>query len=256
MKLLKYLKLFIFVFIVSSCSKDDDSSNQNQNFAERASSCENIIGFSGGYWDLANGIPVPFPIFPTLQNPGDQFTHSQLPLLGFTIPQGFSAFEINDPQTTAIGVDVIKNDNSVIYRWLPNAFILQNISSQDIIASQINALFSFYGFNGTPEVLCTSFQEQIFEGIPRQFNARLLRFNGRIAQVYVTTTYVASGTAFSISISTATENEYESEVLQTFLPLVYQLYVDPNGNIVDNDGDGWNVLVDPNDNDPNVPGNN
>ena len=78
-------------------------------------------------------------------------------------------------------------------------------------------------------------------------------FNGVVAQFWVIATYVAGGTSFAISVTTAPETEYEQQVLQTFLPLNYQLYVDTNGNVVDNDGDGWNVLVDPDDNNPNVP---
>ncbi len=256
MKLLKYVFVFLLITLLS-CSSDDDNNVEEQQadaIANRESSCENVIGYTGLYWDFANALPITgLTQVPVIQNPGDQFIHSQLPLLGFTIPQGFTAFEITDPQTQAIGVNVFRDDDQVLFRWIPNSFILQNIPSQDIIAGEINAMFSFYGFEGTPDVLCTEFKEQVFAGIPMEFNARLLRFDGRIAQVWVITTYVAGGTSVTVSVTTASENEYNAQVINTFLPLNYQLYVNPDGGIIDNDMDGFDILRDPDDNDPSVP---
>lgn len=241
------------LFGIFGCSQDDDGNPQDSIPNRQSVACNNVVGWTGAYWDFANALPVPLngPLF--IPNPGQQFIHSQLPLLGFIIPDNYSAFEITNPQISAIGVDVVRNDNGAILRWLPNSFVLQTIPSQSVIANEINGLFSFYGFNGTPEVLCSEFKQEVFAGIPKEFNARLLRFGDRIAQVWVITTYVAGGTAIAISVATAPENEYETEIVNTFWPINFQLFVDDNGNIIDQDGDGFTVLEDRDDTDPNVP---
>ncbi len=253
MKLLKYFNVLLILFFIFSCSKDDDNS-QNQNIDNRVSSCENVLGYTGLYWDFANAKPTGLSQVPVLNNPGQQFIHSQIPLLGFIIPQGFTAFEVTDPQTQTLGVNVFRDDNQVLFRWVPSSTIFnQAIPSQSVIANEINTMLNFYGFDGTPEILCTEFKQEVFGSIPREFNARLLRFDGRIAQVWVITTYVANNTYATVSITTAPEAEYDAQVINTFLPINFQLYVNDNGDIVDQDGDGWTVLEDPDDNDPNVP---
>lgn len=253
MKITRFFYSVCILFLCACSTDDGDATTGINAIANRQSSCENVLGYTGLYWDFANALPTGLSEVPVIQNPGDQFIHSQLPLLGFILPQNFTAFEITDPQTQAIGVNVFRNDNEVLFRWIPNSFILQNIPSQTVIANEINTMFSFYGFNGTPEVLCTAFRQQVFETIPMEFNARLLRFGDRIAQVWVITTYVAGGTAITISVTTAPENEYDAQVINTFLPFNFQLYVNDSGDIVDNDMDGFDILSDPDDNDPNVP---
>jgi len=254
MNKLKFLRITLGLLVMGalSCSESDDGDG-SIDLSNRQSSCENAVGIAGAYWDFSNAIPVPLNGPPIIPNPGSQFIHSQLPLLGFIIPDNYNAFEITNPQTAALGVDVIRNDNNAIFRWIPNSFILQPIPSQSVIANEINGLFNFYGFNGTPEVICSEFKQEVFAGIPREFNARLLRFNGRIAQVWVITTYVAGGTAMAISVITAPEEQYENEIMNTFWPINYQLYVDDRGNIIDQDEDGFTVLEDPDDTNPNVP---
>ncbi len=254
MKKVSLLNVILLLFIMSSCSNNDDGGgNDLNNLANRESSCNNVIGLTGAYWDFANGIPLPLNSPPVIQNPGGQFIHSRVPLLGFILPQGFSAFEVTEPQTAAVGVNVIRNDNAVVFRWIPNSFILANIPSQTILANEINTMFANFNFNGDFELLCTNTQQTVFEGIPIEFNARLIRFGNMIGQVWVKTTYVAGGTAMAISVVAAPENEYDSQVIETFLPFNFQLYVDDRGNIVDKDNDGFTVLEDPDDNDPNVP---
>lgn len=252
MKSLKNLITLCFVLLISSCSSDD--SNNNSNINNRQSSCNNAIGYAGLYWDFANGLPTGLSQVPLIQNPGQQFIHSLQPLLGFTIPQGFTAFELTDPQTQTIGVNVFRNDNEVLFRWIPTSSVIgQQIPSENFLANEINTMFNFYGFNGTPEVLCSEFRQQVFATIPMEFNARLLRFNGRIAQVWVITTYAASSTYITVSVVTAPEAEYDAQVANTFLPINYQLYVNESGGIIDNDMDGFDILRDPDDNNPNVP---
>lgn len=254
MKIQNILKLMLVLVMLTSCSDDDGVVNTGQNITNRPSSCENAVGYAGLYWDFANALPTGLSEVPLVQNPGQQFIHSLQPLLGFTMPQGFTAFEITDPQTQTIGVNVFRNDDQVLFRWIPSsALIGQQVPSQNIIANEINIMLDFYGFNGTPEVLCNEFRQQVFSTIPMEFNARLLRFGGRIAQVWVITTYAASSTYITISVVTAPEAEYDAQVANTFLPINFQLYVNESGGIVDNDMDGFDILRDPDDNNPQVP---
>lgn len=252
--------LMMVLLLIFSCSSNDDSNgNDISDFLNNyVTQCNDetttITGGKAAYWDFANAKPIGLTQVPLIKNPGQQFIHSLQPLLGFTIPQGFSAFELTNPQTQTIGVDVLRNDNAVFFRWIPTSSVIgQQISSQSFIANEINNLFSFYNFNGTPEVICSEFKQEVFATIPREFNARLIRFNGRIAQVWVITTYAASSTYITTSVVTAPEDEYSAQVANTFLPINYQLYVNDNGDIVDQDGDGWTVLEDPDDTDPDVP---
>jgi hypothetical protein len=248
----KTLILLILICVLTACSSDDN--NNTQNIDNRESSCINAVGYAGLYWDFANARPTGLSQVPIIENPGQQFIHSLQPLLGFTIPQGFTAFELTDPQTQTIGVNVFRNDNEVLFRWVPSSSVIgQQIPSQNFIANEINTMFNFYNYNGTPEVLCSEFKQQVFATIPMEFNARLLRFDGRIAQVWVITTYAASSTYITVSVVTAPEAEYDAQVANTFLPINYQLYVNESGGIVDNDMDGFDILRDPDDNDPNVP---
>lgn len=258
MKPTRLIYCFALLHLILSCSSNDDSNNNSDLFSNYVTQCNDgtttITGGKAAYWDFANAKPIGLTQIPLIQNPGQQFIHSLQPLLGFTIPQGFTAFELTNPQTQTIGVDVFRNDNAVFFRWIPSSSVIgQQIPSQNFIANEINNLFAFYNFNGTPEVVCSEFKQQVFSTIPMEFNARLLRFNGRIAQVWIITTYAAGSTYITTSITTAPEAEYDAQVANTFLPINYQLYVDNNGGIVDNDMDGFDILRDPDDNDPNVP---
>lgn len=266
--MIRFRTLFFIlsILVILGCSTDDSNPMQPQQnaIANRVSTTcvgpngvnnPNVRGFTGLYWDGSNGDATAFPSLgqvPVIQNPGGQFIHSQQPLLAFQLPQGFSAFESTG--AGVIGADVIRNDNQVVYRWVPLATVFQpGVPVQGIIDNEINNLLSFYGFQGQPEVLCTREAQQVMV-FPQQFSARLLRFNGIIAQVWVIGTFFeATGTtSFAISVSAAPEAEYETQVQETFLPFIFQLFVRPDGEFIDKDNDGFDNLIDPNDCDPNV----
>src|SRR5690606_4711784 len=63
----------------------------------------------------------------------------------------------------------------------------------------------------------------------------------------------AGGTFTSTSITSAPSNEYQEQIMETFLPINFQLFIGRDGSFVDNDNDGVPANVDPDDNDPNVP---
>ena len=255
MRQLKNFGLLIFLTVLFSCSSDDGDGNNNIQ-GVNSQICANSTGPEAIYWDFAHSIPAPLNSVPVISNPGQQFVHSLHPLIGFTIPQGFSAFEITDAQTGTLGVNVLRNDNNVVFRYIPNTQVAGQVSSTAIIANEINAMFAHYGFNGTPDVVCTTTANTSFEGIPSQFSARLLRFGGITAQVWVRSTFIAGGTFSAISVTSAPTQEYNNQVMNTFLPINFQLFVGRDGGFVDNDNDGVPANQDPDDNNPNVPNNN
>lgn len=225
----------------SSCSKDENNGGNanNDDFLRSFNSqlCSNVAGPSAAYWDISHGLPVALPEIPLIANPGQQFVHSSFPLLGFTIPQGFTAVEVTEPQTGTIGVNVIKNDNSVVYRWVPNSQLSGQVDINAIIGSEINAMFNHYDFSGTPEVVCTTTSNTNFEGLPITFGARLLRFGTMTGQVWARSTFAAGGTFYSVSVSVAPSTEFENQIENTFLPISWQLLVGPE-RLQDSDLDG------------------
>ena len=253
-------KIYIlFLIVCIGCSTDDASLRDQQLSSRVSTTCQNqnVTGLTGLYWDITNGDLNAFgqiqPVPPVIQNPGDLYIHSQQPILSFTIPQGFSAFEATEP--SAVGVNILRNDNQVLYRWVPLITAFQPlVPTQAIIEQEINTMLSFYNFQGQPEVLCSATRQNT-NVFPQEFNARLLRFNGMIAQVWVLGTYIegVGSSNFAISISVAPEEEFGTQVQETFLPFIFQLYVRPDGEFIDNDNDGVDVLIDPDDTDPNVP---
>lgn len=242
-----------FTILFLSCSKNDDPVSVEQVQDVTSQVCTTIKGFEAIYWDFAHSLPAPLNEVPVIKNPGQQFIHSQQPLIGFIIPQGFSAFEITEPQTATLGVNILRNDNQIVFRYIPSTTALGQVSATAIIANEINGVFAHYGFNGTPEVICTTTANTSLGGTPSQFTARLLRFGGITAQVWVRSTFISGATFSAISITSAPTGEYNTQVIETFLPLNFQLFIGPDGDFVDNDGDGVPATQDPNDNDRNVP---
>lgn len=254
MKRVSTILLAALIFALSSCSSGDSGAIGNQAFllGFRSQLCNNVGGAAAAYWDLSHSLPVPLPEVPLVQNPGQQFIHSQLPYIGFVMPQGFTGFEITDPATATLGVNVFRNDNNVLWRYVPTSQTFGFVDVTNLIAGEINALFNFYGFNGTPTVVCsTPPTDSSFGGIQRVFTARLLQFGNMTAQIYVIATYTAGLTFASISVSAAPTAEYEAHIVNTFLPISWQLLVGPE-RIQDSDGDGNPDVTDPEPNNPNV----
>lgn len=238
MKLLKSFTIIIITLIASSCSSDDDNGNtQIPNF--QSSICNNISGPQAVYWDYSHGLAVPLSQIPTIINPGAQFIHSQYPALGFQMPAGFAGQEVYIPQTQSIGVNVIRNDNSVIWRYVPSTTFQGPVGINDVLAFEINSMFAFHGFNGTPEVICTTTSQENQSVFTIFFGARLLRFGNMTASVWARNMYdsTLNMTFTSVSVSTAPTAEFDAQVFNTFLPISFQLLVIDNG-VRDSDLDG------------------
>lgn len=247
------LALSVFVFALSSCSSDNGAiGNQAFLLGFRSETCNGLTGAAGAYYDLSHGRLVPLPEVPLVTNPGQQFIHSQLPYIGFVMPQGFTGFEITDPNTASLGVNVFRNDNNVLWRYVPTTRFAGTVDVNAVVANEINTMFDFYGFNGAPNVICNTPPTDVsFGGVARVFSARLLQFGNFTAQVYVVCTYVAGFTYSTVSVSVAPTAEYEAQVVNTFLPISWQLLVGPE-RVQDSDGDGTPDEQDPEPLDPRV----
>ncbi|MEZ4858408.1 MAG: hypothetical protein R2781_06315 [Flavobacteriaceae bacterium] len=241
-----YLFFTAISFLFISCSKDSSNNQQDNITSFNSQICANVTGATALYWDYAHGLPTGLTQIPTLANPGQQFIHSQYPGLGFIMPQGFSATEITIPQVQALGVNVLRNDTNVLWRYIPSLSLQGNIGVNDIIALEINTMFQTLGFNGTPTVLCTTTQTgSIGGGFQNTFGARLIRFENFTALVWANTLFDPSlGVTFaSLSVSFAPTNEFDTEVMQTFLPISFQLLI-IDDEVRDSDADGYPDNID------------
>ncbi len=249
--------LLMLAILVLSCSTDNNEENANNlaNFTPQINCNANVVGPIAAYWDYANSVPPPLTQVPILQNTAGQFIHSQHPYLGFPLPQGYQGFEAQDPQTAPLGVNVIRNDNAVIWRYVPLSTFPQNFSLNDIIAREINGMFGFYNFNGNFEVLCTRTPTPISElGVNRFFTARLIRFGNFTGLVWVHVVQVQGLPTLSVasSVSAGPTNEYNNLVMDTFLPLSFQLLVRDRETLSDRDNDGTPDIFDSAPDDPKV----
>ncbi len=254
MKLIKLCSLIILLTTIISCSSDNGGLENNNltNFTSQI--CNGITGPSAIYWDYSNGIPAPLNQIPVLPNPGQQFIHSQHPYLGFIAPQGYTATEDRNQQTSPLGVNVIRNDNAAIWRYVPLSSYPTNFSVNDIIGTEINQMFNFYNFNGDFDVLCTETRTVNQGGLATTFSARLLRFGNFTGLVYVNVTFVQGLPTISAasSVSAGPTNEYNNLVMDTFLPLSFQLLVSDRETLSDRDNDGAPDIFDNAPDDPKV----
>ncbi len=225
--------ILLSLIILSCSSNDDNSANSLNNYTSDL--CLNITGPTAAFWDSSHGLPLPLTSIPTLSNPGQQFIHSQYPALGFIMPQGYTATE----DQIGLGVNVLRTDNQVVWRYVPGLTGSGEIPILDIVAAEINQIFSFYNFTGDFEVVCTQNTTSNQGTFIKNTSSRLLRFNGITALVGVNTHFDTSlGLTFaSITTTTGPTTEYDNLVMEVFLPISWQLLI-IDDNVRDSDLDG------------------
>src|SRR5690606_25054586 len=172
MKTIHIFGLLFTAVLIISCSKDAENENSIESSALKSQICQNVTGPAAAYWDYAHQLPIPITEVPLIKNPGQRFVHSQSPLIGVTVPQGYNATEVTNFQTGTMGVNVQRNDNAVVWRYVPISRQAGQVPINDIMAFEINQMFSFYGFNGAPEVLCTTTGTDNSGAFITQFGAR------------------------------------------------------------------------------------
>jgi len=234
MKLSKQFKILIIIITLCSCNNDSTNTNTNlSNFTSQL--CNNISGPTAAYWDNAHGLPLPLNQIPTLANPGQQFIHSQYPALGFTMPQGYSAFE----SQIGLGVNVLRNDNEVLWRYVPGLSAFNQINIIDIVASEVNQLFAFYGHTGNFTVDCEQNTTQPQGSFIISTSTRLIRFGNFTALIAINSFFDTTiGSTFaSVSVASGPTEEYDNLVLNDFLPIHWQLLI-IDDSVRDSDLDG------------------
>lgn len=229
--------LIIFAFIIgvciTSCSSKLSNADVLNNF--RSTLCNDISGPIAGYWDGTHSIPIPLTSVPTIVNPGGFFIHSQYPALGFQMPQGYNSFE----NQVGIGVNMIRNDNQVVWRYVPGLTAFSQVSVTDLLASEINQLFSFYNFNGNFDVICAENASAPQGDLIINSSSRLLRFGNITAIVAVNAYFSQSlGSTFgTVILASGPSVEFDNLVMSTFLPIHWQLlFIDRDQTDSDLDG--------------------
>ena len=233
----KTLLAFLSAVMLLSCSSDDNQNNQNNdpltNFQSEL--CTNVVGVTAGYWDSVHGIPLPLTEVPTIANPGGQFIHSQLPLLGFQMPQGYNGFE----NQIGIGVNMIRNDNQVLWRYVPSLTAPSQVPVTDILTAEINQLFAFYNFNSNFDVVCAENVSVPQGDFIINSSSRLLRFEN-ITMVIAVNTYFSQslGSTFgSVALASGPTAEFDNLIMEVFLPIHWQLlFIDRDQTDSDLDG--------------------
>lgn len=229
--------LLLAVFVVSCGDNSTSSINEVQ-----AQTCDQLDGIEGLYWDIMNGAArgdIPAGV-PTIRNPGGTYFHPGVPLLGFQFPAGYTPQ--TDTTPNAIGVNVIRNDGGSLWRQTQIAS-LNPVRATDVMATEINSLLSFFNGNGNQiQRICafdgTRPSDQLAPGFVVDFSRRFIRFNGVTALIMVSVTFTQSGlNSIVVQKAAAPSNQFEDEVMNTYLPISWQLLFTGGGER-DSDGDG------------------
>ncbi|MFC0875282.1 hypothetical protein ACE01N_01740 [Saccharicrinis sp. FJH2] len=247
---LKHIGLFILIGMLFSCKKQQSELDA---FKSVKSTCEDITGVKGLYWDLSNGVArgdIPGGV-PVIENPDpNRFTYTEWPLLSVEFPVGYRAEKLGDGNPNLIGVDVIRNDNLVVWRYYNDIFSGQ-LTTTDVLRAEINNFLNGFGFSADQiQIDCTNGPktQPITSSMFTGFESRLIQVGDMTAQFTANVTYASDlNTSFyHAQVSFAPIGEYETVVMSTFLPIHWQLFV-TDKEFVDSDGDG---VVDQNDNFP------
>ncbi len=235
-----FLGIFLlFVVFLAGCNKNDGSQQQIANLTSQL--CNGLRGAKALYWDMSNGVmrgDIPGGV-PTIRNPGGYFIHSGYPALGFSLPAGYRAIELSDGRTNTIGVNVLRNDDNVLWRYVTTNFF-GFINAQQVVQSEVNQMLANLG-NPELEILCSNNSNpQMAPNIQTSVATRLVRAGNFTAQFAVNVnTFPDLGSSFiGIEMTMAPTAEYDAMVLETFLPIGYQLLFIDRATVRDSDGDG------------------
>ncbi len=245
-------RLTIILVLLIAFASCKDKENDLKTFESVPSQiCSEVTGITGMYWDLSNGIPrsdIPGGV-PTLETSGGTFSHSLLPLLGFEYPAGYSTIELKNTSTQLVGVNVLRNDNKVLWRYYSNTFSGQ-INAEQVSQSELNTFLNGLEFSsGQVQILCSNSPAPTgISLLITTFSTLLVEVGDMTAQFVATVNYASdlNVSFYNASVCFAPSTEYETVVMKTFLPIQWQLLYSGEG-YQDSDGDG---VADQNDNFP------
>ena len=235
MKQTQIFKFLLLVFIVSSCSSNSNNNNTNDLNNFTTDLCTNVSGPTAAYYANAHGVPILPSQIPTLANPGQQFIHSQYPALGFTAPQDYSVFE----NQVGIGANMVRNDNEVVWRYVPSLTAFSQIEILDIVAAEVNQIFAHYGHTGDFTVDCTQNFSEPYNNFIASLSTRIIRFGSNTALIAVNSYYEPSlGSTFaSVTLASGPTTDFDNLVMDVFLPMHWQLMI-IDDSVRDSDLDG------------------
>lgn len=256
--------------VTSSCSgSSGNSSSANPpatNFT--TSTCEGINGHIALNWDFyTQTLRGDYPLESTQPpaNPGGSFLHPRLSLL-FLYPVGWSATAIIDSLTTTnepatllqgnltvlAGASVLRNDGAALWRYL-HTTESNTITAQQRLNEEIERILNGFSINDQPTEVCSMSRTGSTAGFEGALSASLLRTNAFTIQVITTQTVIPQvfqGNSLVTTSMVAPNAQFDSESLQTFLPLGWQQIRRGSGDTqcsdgIDNDADGLIDLLDP-----------
>jgi hypothetical protein len=233
-----FFTISAFVIALFGCKKGGSGTNPAIDATSQL--CTQVKGTEAIYWDLMNGIPrtdIPGGL-PTVKQIGGNYIHPTYPPLGFIYPAGYSAQ--TDPNSGWIGAFVIRNDNKSV--WIYSGAFLSSAGSPDYyLNAEIASLQSFLqSANSQVTVECSNKGTlPRATGIVTTGSSAFVTFNGFTATVNVTSTTVdgVPGAQIFITATAAPTADFANEVLNTWLPIDYQMLYTGHG-VQDSDGDG------------------
>ncbi len=256
MKSLKLILATFFFLGILSCSKESEPTNPIDDAANATSQiCNDVRGVEAIYWDIFNGVArgdIPGGI-PLLTNPGNQFIHSGYPALGFTMPVGYTAHQIGGNSVHEIGVNVLRNDNLVLWRYA-NVSFFGITNAQEILQQEINTFVSALGSPGNVQVVCNNSSSQP-QGSATITAATAMIRSGNSTAYFSANVYTSPnlGASFiGVQVAGGPTAEIENLILETFLPITWQLLYTGGNSLLDSDGDGEPDATDADPFDPNV----
>ncbi len=227
--------------LFSSCGSEENDPQVNL-IRVPSQICQNSMGTEGLYWDVSNGVQrgdIPGGL-PTIANIGGHFIHSGYPPLGFMYPSGFRPVELRQEFPQLVGINMMRNDDRALWRYLNQTFLGRADAAQ-VLQFELDQFLQFVGGNQQQmEVICTNTgTQQPIPTIVATNQSLLVRVQGFTALFVVGVNFASDlGVSFiSMQVSFAPTENFDQEVLQTFLPIHWQLLV-REGGWSDRDGDG------------------
>jgi len=213
--------------------------------ARESELCDGLVGMQGIAWDLYAGVLVTDPVLPPPAPVGGVFSHPDLPLLGFSYPDGWTPEALRG--SGVVGVNLLRDDDTAIWRYV-SAPANGPLAVETVVDTEIQAARDFYGLTGEGTVVCrlrNTAEVTPGTGIIGDTNHVLVRIEDRsvlLAAQVITVSQDLPPSVFVRQISAPTA-EFDARVYDTFLAIDWQLLYGGGRNENDRDGDGiWDVF--------------